>query len=361
MSSVYTGLKIFRFPEKLEDLLADRLTSPIHVRLKPTNVCNHRCHYCCYRNPDLYLSERFNQKDSIPPAKLFEIIDDLAEMDVRAVTFSGGGEPLCHPEIEPAVRRLIDNKIKVAMLTNGSLLRGSIAELLAQSATWIRISLDAADGESFAKRRGVKPDEYDRICKNLKAFAGQKNHSCTLGINFIITADNFTETYDFLSAMKDLGVDHVKLSEAVVSVDREANQKYVAGFYPAVRRLIDRAQGKLADSGFTIIDKVYNPNEQPGGGAYDKSYTRCPFVECLVVIAADQCVYTCQDKAYTGRGLLGSLADQRFRDLWASGDTLAKIRSLDPSRVCRHHCVADAKNKMLLEFLGADPKHLEFV
>ena len=34
-----------------------------------------------------------NEKDGIPEPKMMEIIEDIIEMKVKAVTLSGGGEP----------------------------------------------------------------------------------------------------------------------------------------------------------------------------------------------------------------------------------------------------------------------------
>lgn len=34
---------------------------------------------------------------------------------------------------------------------------------------------------------------------------------------------------------------------------------------------------------------------------------------------------------------------------------------VNPSRVCNHHCVANEKNQMILEYLDADAAHLGFV
>jgi len=67
-------------------------------------------------------------KDRLPREKMLEIVDDLAEMGVQAVTFSGGGEPLIYPYIAEAVNRLGCSRIKVATLTNGSHLHENIAE-----------------------------------------------------------------------------------------------------------------------------------------------------------------------------------------------------------------------------------------
>jgi len=359
MNSVYANTKVFHFSEKLADLKAGRISAPIHVRLKPTNRCNHRCSYCCYRNEALYLSERMNERDEIPREKLREIVEDLVAMDVQAVTFTGGGEPLCHPNIAEAIEGLSDGGVKVAMLTNGSLLSGDAADALGERATWVRISMDAANGADYARARGVSDNEFDKVCENIRSFAKSKRSGCVLGINYIVTSENAGQTFEFLSRMKQLGVDHVKVSGAVVSTQPDENAEYLRPFYDSVKEQIARGASELAGDAFGVIDKFHLPDSTQEG--FERGYTRCPFAQCLTVIAADQNVYTCQDKAYTTSGLLGSIADCRFKDLWASDELRQKLLELNPSTDCRHHCVAHGKNLSLLDFLEADEEHLDFV
>ena len=151
----------------------------------------------------------------------------------------------------------------------------------------------------------------------------------------------------------------VLLSAAVVGTQPAENAEYIRGFLDTVKAQIAEARSLLADETFAIIDKVHLP--AAGEETYERGYTRCPMAECLTVIAADQCVYTCQDKAYTTSGLLGSIKDQSFAALWASDELARRLRALDPSRQCRHHCVAHAKNLSLLEYFEADEEHLDFV
>jgi radical SAM protein with 4Fe4S-binding SPASM domain len=78
------------------------------------------------------------------------------------------------------------------------------------------------------------------------------------------------------------------------------------------------------------------------------------------VIGADLNVYSCHDKAYNMKeGLLGSIRDRSFSDFWNSGKE--KFYRIDPSRDCNHHCVMDSSNLQILEYLGADHNHMEFV
>jgi len=359
MRNVYTNAKIFHFHRKLADMRAGKWSAPIHVRLKPTNRCNHRCSYCCYRSENLLLSERMDERDEIPREKMREIVSDLVEMGVRAVTFSGGGEPLCYPHIVEAVEGLAAGGVKVAMLTNGALLAGGAAQTIGRLATWVRISMDAADAAGYSKIRGVSDKEFDKVCRNIRDFARTKSDSCVLGVNFIVTRENHADTFAFLELMKRLGADHVKVSCAVVSTAPSENAAYAAPFFDAVKKQIARGAKELADESFAVIDKFHSPEADQE--SFERHYTRCPFAECLTVIAADQNVYTCQDKAYTTSGLLGSIRDRSFKDLWFSDELRERLAALDPSAQCRHHCVANAKNLAILDFLEADEEHLDFV
>ena len=40
---------------------------------------------------------------------MMEILDDIIEMDVKGVTFSGGGAPFYYPYLLEAVKKLIDS------------------------------------------------------------------------------------------------------------------------------------------------------------------------------------------------------------------------------------------------------------
>lgn len=354
----YSALKFFHFPDKLRDWLAGRVTPPIHVRLKPTNRCNHDCAYCCYRNPDLPMSELFREHDEIPWTRMQALLDELADAGVRSVTFSGGGDPLCYPRIADAVERLAGHGVRVALLTNGSALVGEIADVLGRRATWVRVSMDADEPATYAKIRRIGLGVFDHVCKNLERFARTKSASCELGINFVATRENAGELYGFLARMKRIGVAHVKVSEAVVSRDDGANAAYLDEFVRALRNQVDRAKRELGGDGFAIVDHIGTHGRGP---ATHTAQSACPMIHWLVAIGADLNVYTCQDKAYTTSGLIGSVRDRSFVDLWRDADTHRRILSHNPGVACRHHCAQEAKIATLVEFRGAGLAHTEFV
>ena len=356
MDNLYTKLKLFHYQSKVDSLpeTVEGVMPPIHIRLKPTNICNHRCWYCAYTAEGLQLGKDMVTKDSIPLPKMMEIVSDIAAMGVKAVTFSGGGEPFCYPHLVPALKELISHKVKIASLTNGSLLCGEAAELFAKHGTWVRISMDAWDDASYQKYRGVKNGEFTKIIQNIRAFKLMRTQ-CQLGVSIVLDKDNYGHFYETASLLKSIGVDSVKVSPCIVSNTTEENNHYHDLFFTAAEKIIKKTSQDLADKSFELYN-AYHRQEI----SFKKDYHWCPYLQILPVIGADLNVYSCQDKAYNlDCGLIGSIKEVRLKDFWFSDKN--KFFKIDPSRDCTHHCVADTKNRLVHEYLGADPEHLGFV
>lgn len=356
MGNLYTKLKVFHFQDKVDSLPAtvEKILSPIHIRIKPTNVCNHRCWYCAYKAEGLQLGKDMVMKDTIPWPKMQEIIEDLSDMGVKVITFSGGGEPFCYPHLVPALKELVKKKVKFATLTNGALLDGEAAEIFAHHGTWVRISMDGWDDASYMKYRGVKDGEFTKIMRNIKSFKTFKGR-CFLGVSIILDQDNYTHIDELTRQLKEAGVDSVKFSPCIVSNTSQGNNDYHDPFFDKALEMIKKTIKDLADDRFEI-NQSYHRQEI----SFSKAYDWCPYIQILPIIGADLNVYSCQDKAYNlDCGLIGSIKDVRFKDFWFKDKE--KFFKINPSRDCNHHCVANGKNLLVLEYLNADPEHLGFV
>lgn len=354
MSTVYSNLKFLNYQDQLEAWKNETTASPVHVRIKPFNHCNHDCWYCAYRVSNLQLGEDMDVKDSIAPEKMEELVDDLVEMGVKAVTFSGGGEPLLYKTLPETIERLANGGVKVATLTNGSNLKGKVGAALAKHATWVRISIDSWDEKSYSESRKIKHGSFAKLLDNIKNFLATGT-SCTLGISFIVSEKNYEHLYEACSIFKKAGVDHIKISGAVISNSGKENNIYHNKIRDQVNEEIERATG-LNDSSFTIINHYHELEER-----FDKTYNSCPFLNYLTVIGADSKVYTCQDKAFNKTGELGSIAETSFKEFWHSKDCQKAIHSINPSKDCNHHCVAHEKNLVLHDILSVNKDHVCFV
>lgn len=355
MANKYSNLKIFHYQEKLDSLSkkSTDIKPPIHIRIKPTNVCNHNCWYCAYKVDHLQLGQDMVERDFIPLDKMMEIIDDCKDMGVKAITFSGGGEPFTYRYFKETIKKLIENKLPFASLTNGSKLNGEIAELFAYNATWLRISIDGYDDESYAKARDVKVGEFSKLIENMRAFAALPKRTCNLGVSFIIDDKNYNKIYDFSRLMKDIGVDSIKLSGCVVANEGDKNNDYHSTFYSKAKELSQKVKEELESENFEVFDSYHMLENN-----FEKEYTWCPYSQILPVIGADLNIYPCQDKAYNlENGVVGSLKEKSLKEFWF--DDKNKFFKINPSIDCNNHCVANSKNKMILDYL--DVEHLGFI
>lgn len=350
----YSQLKIFHHTDVLERLQKGERCNPVYIRIKPTNKCNHNCSYCHYKNAYLELDE-YNPMDEIPHDKMMEIIQDLADLNVKAITFSGGGEPLLYPYIEEAMEKVLQNGIDLSIITNGSLLMGGgKAELLAK-AKWVRISLESVDAEKYSKVRGIKKDSFETLCKNIKEFSSIKDDKCELGINVVVGKDNYMEIYEIACLMKSLGVNHVKFAPLITN----NTHKYHELFKDEVTKILEKAGQELSDDKFRIIN-LYTDDFQDSV-VFERQYSECPVKEFVCVVAANSKVYYCHDKAYLSDGRVCDLKKQSFINAWNSDEVTKLFSGFDAKKCCKQHCVYDSRNELINSFLHMDLNHINFI
>ncbi len=350
----YSYLKVFRHHEKLESIRNKVVTPPLYIRIKPINICNHHCYYCSYEDANLGLRSTFKEKDKLPQEMMLGIIRDLADMKVKAVTFSGGGEPLLYAHIVEAMTKLLEHGINISIITNGQLLCNERAQVL-RNAKWVRVSMDSCHAEKYAKIRSIPEKAFYIVAENIKNFSQIKSPQCELGMNFVVNSENADEVYEMAKFAKGLGVDHIKMS-AVITKDLESLHE---PFRYSVVDQIHRAQKDFNDDKFQVVNKYefdFELNAQ-----FSRSYSRCPIQQSITVIGADGRVYLCHDKAYVPGGDIGSLHEMSFKDIWFSEKTRQRFHNFDAKKECNHHCVYDQRNILINSYLDLDEDQINFV
>jgi MoaA/NifB/PqqE/SkfB family radical SAM enzyme len=134
---------------------------PVCLYLEVTNRCNLLCTTC----PRTYAELE-------PPADMSwglftRIVDQVA--DVKRAVLHGVGEPMLVKNLPRMVRYLKERGVYVLFNTNGTVLNERNGRALIDAGLdELRVSLDAANAESYIKVRGK--DYFHRILKNVKAF-----------------------------------------------------------------------------------------------------------------------------------------------------------------------------------------------
>ena len=357
MANAYSSLKIFHHKSALDAIEKGERKAPFYIRLKPTNLCNHHCAYCTYGsgNTEQKTENRnaINHQDSIPWEKMQEIIQDMGDMGVKALTFSGGGEPLTYSHILDAVQLMKQNHIELSLISNGQLLQGEIAEAF-YSAKWIRISFDSPVEAEYMKLRNVSARAFQTVVENIRSFAQHKDKDCVLGINFVISKANAAHVYEAAKFLRDLGVDNVKFAAVV-----DNQPHYHEEIKDSVIQQIHQAQSELNSDSFRIINNYEND-------WMDKNFTVQSFPTCytcrlVTVIAADQRVYYCHTRAYDSEAILGDLHHQSFKDMWFSDETTRKLADLKPQEDCKNFCVYEERNQLIQAYFDVDLRHVNFI
>lgn len=349
----YSNLKIFAHAYALNDIGAGKRIAPIYIRIKPTNCCNHKCYYCSYADSELGLRNSVRYQDQIPWEKMQEIISDISDMGVKAVTFSGGGEPLVYPYIVETMQKILDSGIDLSVITNGQLLKGDRAKVLT-NAKWVRISFDSADAGTYARIRKLPQEAFGEVCDNIHRFSKIKKEGCELGVNFVINHENAHQVYAMAEMVKELGANHIKYTARVT---KDLFQYHEPFRQDAIEQ-IHRAE-ELNGGGFRVINKY--EGDFDSALVFHRCYEKCYVNRIFTVIAADSKVYFCHDKAYVKEGVVGDLKNQSFKDLWFSQEIVKRYQEFNPQKECNHHCVYDDRNGLLNTFYSLDRNHINFI
>ncbi len=353
----YSSLKIFHHSKELEAIGRGEHMAPFYIRLKPTNICNQHCVYCTYGSGDTEEKaenrDDINHLDVIPWEKMQEIIRDMGDMGVRAVTLSGGGEPLSYHHILETVQMITERGIDLSLISNGSLLEGEVAQAF-RHAKWIRISFDSPVRETYCKLRGVAPTMFDRVVRNIRDFSRLKDADCVLGVNFVVSKTNATEVYAAAKLLKELGANNIKF--AAVS---ETEEDYHCAIKDDVIEQIHRAQREFQDDSFQVINNYERDWKKRSD--VGQRFPVCYTCRLVTVIAADQRVYLCHTRAYDSKAVVGSLKHQDFRTLWFSEETKARLAAVRPQIDCKNSCAYQDRNEAIQSYFDVDMRHVNFI
>lgn len=332
--------------DRIEALRAGRIPVPVHVQLVLSDLCNHDCSFCAYRmssglSYELFVTpETHNPNRRISTSKAVEIIQDCATLGVKAIQFTGGGEPTVHKDHEALFAFAQDQGMQTALVTNGVKLKVSDPFL---RMTWVRVSVDAGTPETYSAVRRVDRSHWTKVWENIEAFA--KAYDGTLGVGFVVTRENWREIKSAAVLAKTAGASSLRVG-AVFSADGES---YYDGLSENIGQVIAEAMECNGD-GFEVIDLFGRRMTDLHDGSPSDPF--CGYQHFTTYIGADLNVYRCCNTAYTTRGTVGSLKDARLADVLAA-------RPAFDARDC-NFCQFNGQNRAIASLI-LEPTHAAFV
>ncbi len=300
----FSDLRVLRWTERIQDALSGERLGPIRANLDLTNLCQDKCPWC---EPAEFRAETIRDKrHTLDIGTAFEVIEDLAALDCKTINFSGGGEPLLHPEFGGILRYSKHKGLRNWIVTNGGFI-GKWAEELLGFADHVRISLDASKEAEHLEMHGSKPGEFGKVLENIEELCRRRvNGSPEVGIGYIVAdCNDLTDSYEqIFSFAQRAGVDFIHFRP----LSEPEPKRFTSEWEQVTIQL--RA----------IAEKYPTVQCFPLGKRDKDVFLRRDFESCyaaltLAVISATGDVCACCDE----RGkIFGNVHEQPFKEIWLS-------------------------------------------
>jgi len=363
----YSPYKVIHHWDKIQQMKKGEQPVPAQAQIIISDLCNHSCSFCAYRMEGYTSSKNFGSWDSvkqminknpnrmIPFEKVIEILDDCVEMGVKAIQYTGGGEPTVHPKHKEIFEYTLNKGLELSLVSNGFIMKDGVPELLARS-SWVRFSMDAGTKESYSSIRKVSIDGLDRFRSNIQKVVNakiQNKSSVIIGIGFVVNKDNFKEIYEAVKIAHNLGVDNIRISAAFTP----DNANYHLDYYEEAKDIINKSKADFESSNFIVFNLFGDRIQDLIQNKPD--YNFCSYMQLTTYIGGDLKLYTCCNNAYNDFGEVGSLENQRFKDLWNSTQKKLFFQRFDAHKCER--CMFNNKNEFVNYCLKDNPNHINFI
>lgn len=362
--SIYSPYKIFHHQDRIKQIKEGKQIIPVQIQFVISDLCNQDCYFCAYRQSSYPSSQLFkiekngktikNPNRFIEKDKCFEILEDAAEMGVKAIQFTGGGEPTVHKHHIEIFEKALSLGLECALVSNGMNISNECAELLSRF-KWVRISLDSGTSKSYSKIRKTNESNFDKVLLNINNIMSSIDYAKSntiVGLGFVVTTDNFLEINDFFETAKKLNVHNVRISAEFQVKDDE----YFIHIHSVVKSILNEYKEKFSKY-FDIFDNFgdrFSDLKQK-----NPDYSFCGYQQFVTYIGGDLNVYRCCVTSYNEFGLIGSLKEQTFKQLWESEEKKQKIDSFIAKNCER--CMFNNKNRIINYALEKEPGHVNFV
>src|SRR5580704_9050456 len=307
-----------------EEIGADRSAvaeqPPVCLYLEVTNRCNLLCETC---------PRTFEELE--PPADMdwdlfTKIVDQVP--NVARVVMHGVGEPMLVKNLPDMIRYLKARGTYVLFNTNGTLMQPKrFQELIDTGLDELRVSLDAADRESYAKIRGK--DFFNRIVRDVGKFiAYQKQMGATTPrVSLWLTGlkETVAQLPDFVRLAAQMGVQEVHLQRLVFDDAGYGMARAESSLFEQTRAeeqaAIEAAQTIGAALGVTLdASGATEPGLSLRRQAEDQPWSTCRRPWSLMYFTAHGRALPCCIAPFSARDYatytLGDATQQSLREIW---------------------------------------------
>jgi len=378
--NAYSGFKASQHRGKIQMLKDGLSIAPPNIQVDLEGYCPHDCNFCAYRNAgwnkrgQVFFKEEWAkglsgnvdlEQENKPKGKRVEEVSgfpkkiamslpqQMDEAQIPSIELTGGGEPTSYPYFDEFIKELVKyENIEVALVTNGQLLSKKRVDVLNDSFSWLRFSIDSANARTHAKVHGVPTGVFDIVMKNIEYAVNVKKKRNKLGISFIVNPDNYTEIVPATQKFKEMGVDNIRFS-FVYDTDGygrlKEDQLDIVNSYINIARDHEDKNFKVF-GGTSRLDFYDKPNTD---------FTFCGYQHFTYAIGYDCLIYPCCIEKYIKGKEFGDLRKQTLFQIIHSKERQEYLSKFNVTEC--HSCWFREKNQYIEYQLQDNPIHKNFV
>jgi MoaA/NifB/PqqE/SkfB family radical SAM enzyme len=346
----FSSDKILKHLDRVNAWLQGQNPPPITVELDMTNLCNHKCPECS----GWYFQNR--GKDYLDKDLAANIIRQLAQAKIRGLIFTGGGDPLCHPEVIFVLKLAHKLGLDIGFITNGSLINNKVARALLKCCTWVRISLDAASSKDFERIHGLDGDAFAKVISNIRLLTEMKKSfksKTIIGIGYLTCDYTQNKMLDATKLCKGLGVDYLQFRPLQIH-----NQGTFEYHLTDLSQIIQKCMQEGEKDGFNVLYSQHK-YDMMKDKRYGRNYQQCYGHQFAAVIAADAKMYLCCHMRGHQKYCIGDLGQDTFKEIWNSKRRKKVAENID-FKDCVPLCRGNTFNQILWN-IKQPKEHVNFL
>jgi SynChlorMet cassette radical SAM/SPASM protein ScmE len=307
--------------------MARFMRNPQTVELAITNRCNLRCRYC------YYFTSPSDVGADLPTKEWLHFIDEMGRCSVMNVILAGG-EPFCREDLPEIILRIVRNRMRFCILTNGTLITEDMAKFLASTnrCDWVQVSIDGSIPTTHDACRG--PGSFRKAIEGIHRLQG---HILPIRVRVTIHKDNVNDLEGIAKLLlEELGLPGFSINSAGYMGLCKQNADQVQ-LTPQERMLametlleldkkyegrISAAAGPLAEGKAWMAMEEARSNGVPG--LANKGYlTGCLGTMRKMAVRADGVMIPCTQMSHIE---LGRIKVDSLQEIWLNHPEFQRLR-----------------------------------
>lgn len=349
--------KVFAHVDRLAAWRAGEHPAPVTLEVDLTNRCSHGCQSCHFahthtRGPWAARRRALTVAtgDMADAAVTRRWVAEAASAGVKAVVWTGGGEPTLHPEWLDLMRAARGAGLQQGMYTVGTHLAPDTADALATLASWVVVSLDAIDPITYAAEKGVPEAIWRQAVHGVRMVSARpRGDRAVVGVSFLLHAENWTLAPEMVRFGLALGADYVSLRPTIDTLPSDPGR--IVGERAWIGRALPMLEDLAQQDGVEADPRRFL--EYASWGRHP--YATCRGVRLNATITPDARLWLCPNRRGEASALVGDLTTESFATVWARhpGSVLVE-------RACRAMCRLHPINQTL-DVVEATRQHEAFL